>query len=214
MTHIFLWIALSGLLGIFAANEEFALTLRSNKQPLPNSHGFAVAEEQAHWTPGETAFIVCDMWDKHWCAGASRRVDELAPAMNILLEAGRSQGVLIIHAPSDTMPFYEGTSERECARSAPAAAFEPDDIGLWRSLDPAREPPLPIDDSDGGCDDLPLCPTYRAWTRQHEALKILPEDAVSDSGLEIYRLLEHCGIANVVIMGVPKNKLRCFPKLW
>ena len=24
-----------------------------------------------------TAIVICDMWDKHWCSGASRRVDGL-----------------------------------------------------------------------------------------------------------------------------------------
>jgi len=64
---------------------------------------------------------------------------------------------------------------------------------------------LPIDDSDNGCDDLPPCPTYRAWTRQHPAIQIEPEDAISDSGAEVYRLLEHRQIENIVVMGVHTN---------
>ncbi len=162
------------------------------------------AQENALWAPRRTAFLVCDMWDRHWCAGASRRVDELAPAMNTVLRAGRERGVLIVHAPSDTMAFYEGTPQRERARQAPDVSA-PEDIRLWRPLDPTREPPLPIDDSDGGCDDEPPCPTFRAWIRQHPALEIGAEDAISDDGGEIYRLLAQYQIANVLVMGVHTN---------
>jgi hypothetical protein len=33
------------------------------------------------WTPAETAIVVVDMWNVHWCASASTRVTELAPPM-------------------------------------------------------------------------------------------------------------------------------------
>lgn len=42
-------------------------------------------KEQMNWNAEETAAIVIDMWDKHWCQGASKRVEELAPAMNEFL---------------------------------------------------------------------------------------------------------------------------------
>lgn len=185
--------------------EELTLSLRRQVASAAGNGNFGPTEESVRWNGRKTAFVVCDMWDKHWCVAASRRVEALAPAMNAVLDAGRSRGVFIIHAPSDTMPYYDLTPQRERARSAPRGLSEPEDLARWRPLDPTREPPLPIDDSDGGCDDLPPCPTYRAWTRQHPALRIAEEDAVSDSGAEIVRLLEQRQLENIIVMGVHTN---------
>ena len=35
--------------------------------------------------------IICDMWNQHWCKGATRRVAELAPAMNRAVAGARDQ---------------------------------------------------------------------------------------------------------------------------
>src|ERR1043165_875804 len=77
--------------------------------------------ETLTWKPSETAVIICDMWDTHTCAGAARRVAEMAPKLNAFVAAARKQGVLIIHAPSDVIKFYEGTPQRKRAKDAPLA---------------------------------------------------------------------------------------------
>src|SRR5688572_18681004 len=104
--------------------------------------------------PRGTAIIVCDMWDQHWCKGATERVAEMAPQMNEVINAARKRGVFVIHAPSETMDFYKDTPQRKRALEAPPAKA-PAEIGRWRRLDKEKEPALPIDDSDGGCDDIP-----------------------------------------------------------
>ena len=185
--------------------EELSLSLRRQVPSAAGNGAFEPTEKSARWNARKTAVVVCDMWDKHWCIGASRRVEALAPAMNAVLDALRSRGLFIIHAPSDTMPYYDRTPQRERARSAPPCLSESDDLALWQPLDPTREPPLPVDDSDGGCDDLPPCPTFRAWTQQHPALHLREEDAISDNGVEIYRLLEQRQIENIIVMGVHTN---------
>jgi nicotinamidase-related amidase len=205
MFHCLALLVISGLLAAFVGGDELLLTLRRQRESFYGSREYQADHQDARWNADKTAFLVCDMWDKHWCANASRRVDELAPVMNAVLNAARDKGVFILHAPSDTMAFYENTPQRERAKSAPALESEPKDISLWRPLDPTREPPLPIDDSDGGCDNLPPCATYRAWTCQHPALHIAAEDAISDNGAEIYRLLEQRQIENIVVMGVHTN---------
>src|SRR5690242_8571328 len=65
--------------------------------------GYAVREATETWQPGQTAIIVCDMWDSHHCLNAVRRCVEVAPRMNQVLTKAREQGVLIIHAPSGCM---------------------------------------------------------------------------------------------------------------
>jgi hypothetical protein len=126
-------------------------------------------EAPAQWDPAGTALVICDMWNTHSCTGAAARVKEMAPRANEFISALRARGVLIIHCPSETLKFYEGTPARKLAQSAPKAAYRFPSTG-WCVLDPKREAPLPIDDSDGGCDDSPQCPSGTPWTRQIETL--------------------------------------------
>jgi nicotinamidase-related amidase len=184
--------------------ETLRLSLRCRNETPQGGGDYSVEHRDAGWEADKTAVIVCDMWERHWCEGATRRVAELAPIMEELLRAARARGVFIIHAPSGTMPFYEGTTARTRAQRAPAFPAPPS-LRDWQPLDPAKEPPLPIDDSDGGCDDVPPCPHGAPWTRQHPAIRIADEDAVSDDGAEVYNLLQERGIENVIVMGVHTN---------
>ena len=144
----------------------------------------------------ETAILLCDVWDMHWCRGASARVDELAPKMDAVVKAARDRGVQIIHSPSDTLFFYIDTPQRKRMQDAPHADKPP--------LKSIEEPPLPIDDSDGGCDTDDER-QYSAWTRQHPAVEIAEPDGISDNGDETYNFLVHRGIQNIIYMGVHTN---------
>lgn len=160
------------------------------------------------WSPKETALIICDMWDTHTCQGAARRVGEMAPKLNAAVVAARKKGVLIVHAPSDVIKFYADTPQRKRVLDAPAVKGPVE--FKWRKLMPEREGQLPIDDSDW-CDCRPKCDVEGVkkkgwpWTRQHEAIKIEAEDAISDQGQEIYNLFEQRGIKNVILCGVHTN---------
>lgn len=186
-----------------AAGDE-ALSIMMQRR-VADGGAVRVVGELAAWDPAETAVIVCDMWDKHWCRGATARVAEMAPAMDKVLRKARGMGVLIIHAPSSTMDFYKDTPQRKKAQNA-TKAQAPSKHG-WRHLDKLREGPLPIDDSDGGCNCRPPCPDVNknVWTRQIAALSIGPDDAISDSGQEVFNLLEAEGRKNVILMGVHTN---------
>ena len=188
--------AAASLSAAIPAKRPLKLTLRGGPVSGPGD-SVRPAERKVEWEAGKTAIIVCDMWDKHWCDGATRRVAEMAPAMNRVIQAARKRGVFIIHAPSETMDFYKDSPQRRRAMEAPQHAF-------LLSSKPSNEPPLPIDDSDGGCDSGQK-PWYRAWTRQHPAIKIAAGDAISDSGIEVVNLLQDRGIDHVIIMGVHTN---------
>jgi hypothetical protein len=146
------------------------------------------------------------MWDDHWCKCAARRCSELAPRVNDFVQAARTQGALVVHAPSDTMTFYSGTPQRARAEGAPTAIPPVPIRERW--LDHSREPDLPIDDSDGGCDDEPtrLANHTYPWKRQHPAIKIAEQDIISESGDEIYNVFVQGLIRNVLIAGVHTNK--------
>ncbi len=186
------------------ANRWFCT--RGHARLRAQGSGFTVKEKALEWDPARTALIICDMWDQHWCKGASRRVGELAPVMNRTVKAARDRGVLIIHAPSSCMDAYKDHPARKRAQAAPKAANLPADIEGWCTKIPAEERGIyPIDQSDGGCDDGPKCPEGSPWRSQIAAIEIRDEDAISDSGIEIWNLLESRGIAHVMLMGVHTN---------
>jgi len=147
--------------------------------------------------PAESAIVICDMWDRHWSRGATERVGQMAPLMNDLIKHLRALGVHIVHAPSDTMPFYADAPARKRVLDAPAVEPPPP---IERA-----DPPLPIDDSDGGSDTGEK-PWFKAWSRQHPAIEIDQErDAISDNGREVYSYLHPLGVNTVFVMGVHTN---------
>jgi len=191
----------SYLLAADAKAGELRFTARSR----PERAGKVVVNERTiEWDAKETAVVICDMWDKHWCEGATRRGGVIAPHINEMAKAVRARGGFIVHAPSDTMKFYEGTPGRELAKNAPKATPPTASKG-WRYLDLTCEAPLPIDDKDGGCDCEPQCKNYRAWTREHPAVEVAPGDAVSQDGAEIYNLFRQRGIKHIIYCGVHAN---------
>ena len=68
-----------------------------------------------------------------------------------------------------------------------------------------REPAMPIDDSDMGCDCETKCEIVPPWTRQIKTIDIREPDAITDNGQETYNLLSEKGIDNVILMGVHLN---------
>ncbi|MDX1982332.1 MAG: hypothetical protein SFV51_18810 [Bryobacteraceae bacterium] len=70
--------------------------------------------------------------------------------------------MLIVHAPSETMDFYKSAPQRLAFQKIP-------------KLDPPtpldlKDPALPVDSADGGCDTPDRF--YKAWTRQHAGIEI------------------------------------------
>jgi type 1 glutamine amidotransferase len=101
------------------------------------------------------------------------------------------------------MRFYADTPQRRLAQDAPPVT-PPVPLQGWCGLDRSREAPLPIDDSDGGCDDEPQCGQGSPWKRQIATLEIAPGDAITDSA-EAYYLLRQRGIDRVIVLGVHLN---------
>jgi nicotinamidase-related amidase len=180
-------------------DKTLNLILRSRIASAQTNGPVEVVETRADWRPAESAIIVCDVWDHHWCKGAEQRLAPLLPRMNALLKEARRRGVLIIHAPSDTMKFYDQTPQRALAKNAPPVK-PPQNL---KRPDPA----LPIDDSDGGCDCAVPCRNGKPypWTREHPAIEIGPADPITDKGPEVYNLLRQHGIRHVMILGVHAN---------
>jgi len=177
--------------------EKLVLELRSRVQPFKAKDEWHEVGLRREFPAKETAIIICDMWDKHWCDNATERCGEIAKRMDLVLRAARAKGVTIIHAPSDCMSFYAGAPQRQRMTQFPMVEPPP-------ALD-LKDPKLPIDDSDGGCDDADLKKSHKAWTRQHPALTIADRDFISDNGREVYHLIRAKGIKTVFICGVHTN---------
>jgi nicotinamidase-related amidase len=181
------------------ANQSPSLRLRARAR----RDGVPV-EQPVLWRIAETAIIVCDMWDDHYCKNAARRVEQMAPKMNYVLGAARKIGVRIIHAPSGAMDAYAGTAQRERMSQVPRAT-PPVPIAKWCYLDRSVEAELPIDDQTQPCDDGVVGEKVRRYSRQHALLEIKEPDGISDSGEEIYSFFTAHTIRNVVLMGVHAN---------
>lgn len=179
------------------AAARLSLDLRTRVQPFKGRDVWQEVVLQEQLPADKTAILICDMWDKHWCQNATTRCDALAHKMAPIVDAAREAGVLIVHAPSETMNFYEAQPQRtrivETPQVEPPAAL------------PLADHPLPIDDSGGGCDDADESSYYQAWTRQHPAISIAGDDVISDDGRQIYSYLQQRGIENLIVMGVHTN---------
>jgi len=165
--------------------------IESKSVVQPKTEGVIVA-------PARSAIIICDMWDNHWCKESAKRCDALAKQTAPLIEAARKSGATIIHCPSDTMEFYKQNKAR--LRAQAASKVEP----------PANKnlpnPPLPIDDTDGGCDDAKPLKPFKAWKCQNDAITIDEDrDYITDNGAEVYNILKERKIETVFVLGVHTN---------
>jgi type 1 glutamine amidotransferase/nicotinamidase-related amidase len=208
------WVA-----GADGDSKELSLVLRDRTPSETDPDIFHVRERPQHWDAKKTAVIICDMWDLHHCKRAVDRVAEMAPRMNDVIAKARECGVFVIHAPSSCMDAYQGTVMRNRAMAAPPAKNLPKEIDRWCNRIPAEEKGrYPIDQDDGGEDDEkdehaawaaklvglgrdPKAP----WKSEYDRLKMDERDAISDSGVEIWNMLEERGINNVILMGVHTN---------
>ena len=185
--------------------EDIKLPLRTQIQPFHANGPWVEAQFEAAIVPSKTAIIITDMWDKHWCKGATHRVGLIAQRMEPLLALARGAGILIIHAPSETMDFYSNAPGRMLAENAPRATLPPE---LAFS-----DAPLPIDDSDGGC-DTPGDKFYKAWSRETEALTIAPGDVISDTGRGDLQPASTASHRHRAVHGGAREHVYSQPELW
>ena len=81
------------------ADNALQLKLRTRVEVFKGSGIWEEVRFERSAPVKETALLLCDMWDNHWCSGAAKRVDVLAARMARLVNMARSRGIQIIHSP-------------------------------------------------------------------------------------------------------------------
>jgi nicotinamidase-related amidase len=195
---------------IHAALPSDAQVLHINARShvaVPDHQGqFSVINARESWNPAHTAIIICDMWNQHWCVGATRRVAQMAPRMNAVVKQARQAGVFIVHAPSGVLAPYKEHPAFLRGQEESASIDLPQGIQQWsQGLASEDKTQWPIDQSDGGCDDHPACKQGSPWRRQIASISIADSDLISDSGAVIWRVFARRNIENVILMGVHTN---------
>lgn len=123
-------------------DTQVTLDLRTRVAAFKGSGRWDEASVKRPISASETAILICDVWDSHWCRHAAERAGELAVRIDALVKTARQSGIQIIHSPSDTLDFYAGAAQRRRVADIPLVD-PPEPLDL-------PDPPLPIDDSDGG----------------------------------------------------------------
>jgi nicotinamidase-related amidase/type 1 glutamine amidotransferase len=186
-----------------AEEQTLNLQMRSREEVAPESGQFRAVTKTVPWKASETAIVICDMWNNHYCRNAARRVAEMAPRMNEVITQARKQGVLIIHSPSGCMDQYADMPQRKLAQQAPKV---PTKVALqgWCYLDDKHEAAMPVTIGQPCDDDGAIRPRVRFFERQIDTLKIADGDAITDSA-EAFYLMKQQNIKNIIIMGVHTN---------
>lgn len=191
-----------------ADKHTLRVTLQKRVPAKAGETQYITTREFQQWNPSQTAIIICDMWDKHWCKDATTRVNELAPRINGVIAIARSEGVLIVHAPSDCMDYYKDYPGRKTAlKYSNPASNKKMNVLSTEGLPSEKDAIWPIDQSDGGCTDVADSGNvdHRVWTKENDQIDIKYNDVISDAGDEIAGVFAARGIKNVILMGVHTN---------
>lgn len=186
-------------------NEKIRVSLQKRVPSNLELGAFILENEIQEWNSNETALIICDMWDQHWCSDATERVAEMAPHLNTVVSEARKKGALIVHAPSDAIEYYKDHPARKLGQkynyNSVAKIINED------KLESEEKEEWPFEISNGGCMVNPKNRKVNqtVWTRQIKTIDILEGDAISDSGAEIGSLFRKKKIKNVILLGVHTN---------
>ena len=151
----------------------------------------------------QAALVLVDVWDIHPIASHLDRTNaitrtKIAPT----LDAARTAGVTVVHAPSPSV-----------ARKYPQWTRYADDADLRPSSAQADWPPPEFRRREGSAAQFarPIEPMVAAWTERLEARRIVPEveprpnDFVVATGDQLHRLLKDRGILHLFYAGFATN---------
>lgn len=144
----------------------------------------------------KSAILICDLWDTFCWRPTVDYIEVLALKINFLIKIARSEGLLIVHAPSGcTERFYKGTEGQLRAKSAPHVT----NISMNKWYPPEDKYPLPIESAWNES-------FIRTYDRQHPSVIIdHSKDIISENGKIIYNYYKMIGIEKVFVTGLHLN---------
>ncbi len=209
MKKKFLYIFFLTNLSVTANNASLMLHLKTCTSDSLIRDGYRENITVETIAPSKVAIIICDMWPAHWCKDTAERCYFLAKKINNVITKARDHGVLIIHAPAETVNCYPNyIKQRQILNGIPLLNL------------PKRNfiPKLPIRST--GCVCVPRCvhsDTY-SWSceqfpttiagglcRENLLIQMADNDLLAENATEIYSFIKYKGVEKVFICGVSLN---------
>jgi hypothetical protein len=166
--------------------------------------GWAPTTEVTHWLANETALVLIDLWDNHWCDAMAQRGVDLSLRVNRTASRLRSRGVHIAHSPSaPALAFYDKTAARARVKHAPHVAPP----GPSNTTDPAPAV-LQTPGLLSGCDSGQTNIGKDEPTRQSALIWIDEQrDGIvnSDDGAEAHSYFQSIGVKHLLYVGAASN---------
>jgi len=134
------------------------------------------------------ALIIVDVWDNHWDSNTKEMLSDLSNNINEFANMVRSNGDLVIHAPSMVMDQYE---KRKIDKKYPYQLIQKNVLA-----DRLKKLKFPLILDGKGQPN---------WKKQHPNIQIKNEDYVTTNGSEIYNLLKQNKIEKLYYCGAHAN---------
>ena len=97
------------------------LTVRRQHKSRAGRYGWNIVDSLESINPARTALVIVDMWERYWCPSDAQAQVALAALINLTATKARERGILVVHAPSDTLPFYNQSQARKWVEMLPKA---------------------------------------------------------------------------------------------
>ena len=108
---------------VLKTDEDAAmnLTVRRQHKSRAGRYGWNIVDSLESINPARTALVIVDMWERYWCPSDAQAQVALAALINLTATKARERGILVVHAPSDTLPFYNQSQARKWVEMLPKA---------------------------------------------------------------------------------------------
>ena len=103
---LFVLLLVVPLMGDTTKPATLSVNLRSRVETFKGSGEYDAVTLKKDLVARETALVICDMWDKHWCESASKRCDVLAKKAAPVVAALRKKASELV----DKVGFDDGPS--------------------------------------------------------------------------------------------------------
>ena len=90
--------------------SDFQLTLRTEVQPFKGNNEWHSVQLERSVPVVQTAILLCDLWDKHWCKSATRRFDQITIRTNDVVAISVRKGHRLFMLPLVPWMFIRGLS--------------------------------------------------------------------------------------------------------